>query len=292
MLRIKLTPKLIGGFYLLLVIFFGFIYWAFPSFWESPLGFIESMYFSVVTITTLGYGEITPANDLARVITALEALSGIFVIGLFLNSVAHRYSERQEEKNREQEDERWRPARLIVARHICRVHQTLFNSLRWVIKHDHHMDLGAHGFPPGFTQRQADAWGKEVQIKPLDGCYEQLKKMVEYNNSALDSFLLPKTMVYVVAAQEALSTCKFIASAYAGIAQDDLNKEKRQWNCSFNYQALTEMESIYKTMIEHFPEISELEKPVGPAPISADELFRLVELSNMNCDFLKITISK
>lgn len=275
---------------MLLVILFGIIYWAFPSFWKIPLNFVESMYFSVVTITTLGYGEITPANDLARVITALEALSGIFIIGLFLNAVAHSYAEQQEERNKKQENERWRPARLIVARHICRVHQRLFNSLRWVIKHDHHMDLNAHGFPPDYSQNQADAWGKEIQVNHLDGCYDELKKMVEYNNSALDSFLLPKTIVYVVAAQEALSTCKFIARAYKGFAESEL--ESRQWNCSFNYQAFFEMESIYGQMIELFPEISELEKPIGPAPVSTNDLLELVELSNKNSKFLKISISK
>ena len=38
--------------------------------------FSQLVYFSFVTITTLGYGDITPANPLTRVLTTVEALMG------------------------------------------------------------------------------------------------------------------------------------------------------------------------------------------------------------------------
>jgi hypothetical protein len=44
-------------------------------------------YFSAVTITTLGFGDITPMSDLARALVAIESIMGILLIGLFLNSV-------------------------------------------------------------------------------------------------------------------------------------------------------------------------------------------------------------
>lgn len=94
-------PKLIGSLYLALVPVFGVIYWLNPEFWKEPLSFIQSIYFSVVTITTLGYGDITPITEIARSLTALQSLMGIILIGLFLNSVAHtRVKEEEGERHK------------------------------------------------------------------------------------------------------------------------------------------------------------------------------------------------
>lgn len=90
------NPKAVGLFYLLLIPVFGLIYYFFPSNWGRELSFIESHYFSIVTITTLGYGEITPQTDFGRVLTATEALLGILTIGMFLNAVAQSLEERRE----------------------------------------------------------------------------------------------------------------------------------------------------------------------------------------------------
>ncbi|WP_282073157.1 hypothetical protein, partial [Janibacter hoylei] len=98
--------------------------------------------------------------------------------------------------------------------HICRVHQMLFNSMRYIIKHDHHVELSQHNLPPNTTQREADAWGKELQSKHLDHHYDELKKMIVYNNVALDSSLHPKAVSYIDSAKDALNTCKFVVSAY------------------------------------------------------------------------------
>ena len=89
-------PKQVGGLYLLLIPIFGFFYWANPAFWPQPLTFVQSIYFSVITITTLGYGDITPVTETARLLSSIQALSGIVLIGLFLNSVAHHRMESEE----------------------------------------------------------------------------------------------------------------------------------------------------------------------------------------------------
>lgn len=58
--------------------------------------FLKSVYFSVVTITTLGYGEITPKSDIGMILASTEAIIGIVIIGLFLNSLWHAFSNRIE----------------------------------------------------------------------------------------------------------------------------------------------------------------------------------------------------
>jgi hypothetical protein len=53
------------------------------------LGFGEALYTSIVTFTTLGYGDFTPAEVFGRVIYAMESLFGALFIGL-LAATAYR----------------------------------------------------------------------------------------------------------------------------------------------------------------------------------------------------------
>ncbi len=53
------------------------------SFTENLSIFFSSLYFSVVTFTTLGYGDITPVN-ISRAIAAIEAFTGSFTLALFV----------------------------------------------------------------------------------------------------------------------------------------------------------------------------------------------------------------
>lgn len=53
------------------------------SFGENVMRLLECIYFSVVTFTTLGYGDFTP-HGLSRVLAALEAFMGSFTMALFV----------------------------------------------------------------------------------------------------------------------------------------------------------------------------------------------------------------
>jgi voltage-gated potassium channel Kch len=45
------------------------------------------MYFSFVTLTTLGYGDISPATRLAEVTVILESITGLFYMAIIVASL-------------------------------------------------------------------------------------------------------------------------------------------------------------------------------------------------------------
>jgi len=59
---------------------------------------IEALYFTTVTLTTVGYGDITPTNDISRLLTILYSLMTIplffLMIGLVGEVVFNRYIEK------------------------------------------------------------------------------------------------------------------------------------------------------------------------------------------------------
>lgn len=59
----------------------------FPSYLKQ--NYLRMLYFSVVTITTLGFGDIVPISTISRIAVTTEAVLGIVLIGLFLNSLAN-----------------------------------------------------------------------------------------------------------------------------------------------------------------------------------------------------------
>ena len=51
---------------------------------SSPQDMLQFLYFSFVTLTTLGYGDVTPVTDFARSWTILEAILGQFYLAVVL----------------------------------------------------------------------------------------------------------------------------------------------------------------------------------------------------------------
>jgi len=50
----------------------------------------DCLYFSVVTFTTLGYGDVHPLMGIGRLLAEIEAFSGVFLIALFIFTFARR----------------------------------------------------------------------------------------------------------------------------------------------------------------------------------------------------------
>jgi len=58
--------------------------------------FTELLYFSLVTITTLGYGDISPITPFARISTGLEAAMGTLYIAIMIARIVGALSDRRE----------------------------------------------------------------------------------------------------------------------------------------------------------------------------------------------------
>lgn len=62
---------------------------------------VDSLYFSVVTLATIGYGDLTPTTDIAKLFSILYIFVGVGILGVFISTVAHasmrRTLERQEQ---------------------------------------------------------------------------------------------------------------------------------------------------------------------------------------------------
>ena len=70
---------------MVVILIYAIIYSVIPDSLNKPLSFIESLYFSIVTITTLGYGDILPKTKTSMMIVSSEALTGVLLIGLFIS---------------------------------------------------------------------------------------------------------------------------------------------------------------------------------------------------------------
>ena len=77
------------GHYIEIGLSMGYIYWCHGVFNDHAITISKSVYFSFVTMTTIGYGDITPNSDLTRLLVTGHTIVGVFmlatVIGLFLS---------------------------------------------------------------------------------------------------------------------------------------------------------------------------------------------------------------
>jgi hypothetical protein len=88
--------------YLLAGLYFGLLYWVLEqlrsdSFTKSGnFSRMTAIYFSFVTLATLGYGDIVPRTDLARSLTVLEAVGGQLFLAVLVARLVSLYSTRKQ----------------------------------------------------------------------------------------------------------------------------------------------------------------------------------------------------
>ena len=58
---------------------------------QSISGF-NAFYFSFVTLSTVGYGDITPVSKVARMLAAMEAMTGLLYVAVLIARLVALYS--------------------------------------------------------------------------------------------------------------------------------------------------------------------------------------------------------
>ncbi|MDW7732871.1 MAG: potassium channel family protein [Methanolobus sp.] len=59
---------------------------------------IDSIYFSVITLTTIGYGDIAPATDLGKIFTIMYVFMGLGILLGFVNASGEYFRKQQQER--------------------------------------------------------------------------------------------------------------------------------------------------------------------------------------------------
>jgi hypothetical protein len=113
--HLRISLRTIAGalcVYLLIGVFFAGVYAAMSDFgWQAlsgvkPLLYKDSLYFSYVTQLTLGYGDIVPVGQTARILSVLEGFIGqIYIVTVIAVLVTNIGQERRGLLRQEKEDE-------------------------------------------------------------------------------------------------------------------------------------------------------------------------------------------
>lgn len=74
----------------------GSVFYHFVEGWS----WIDSVYFSFISLTTVGFGDIAPGTDLGKLFTILYLTFGIGLILSFIDVLFKHYSEQKKKKNK------------------------------------------------------------------------------------------------------------------------------------------------------------------------------------------------
>src|SRR5689334_18582085 len=64
----------------------------------EKLSWLNSYYFSVITLATVGYGDITPHTDAGKIFTTFYIFAGVGIITTFFSAVVRRRAEKIENR--------------------------------------------------------------------------------------------------------------------------------------------------------------------------------------------------
>lgn len=66
----------------------------------EDLRWVDAFYFTVITLTTIGYGDISPETDAGKLFTVAYSLIGLGALGAFIGLIARQQRERRAERRR------------------------------------------------------------------------------------------------------------------------------------------------------------------------------------------------
>lgn len=65
----------------------------------ESLSWLDAFYFSTITLTTIGYGDISPKTDLGKLFTIPYSIMGIAILGAVISTVSQRRIEKMKERH-------------------------------------------------------------------------------------------------------------------------------------------------------------------------------------------------
>jgi len=75
----------------IVILIVGTIFYHYSEGWT----WIESIYFCVVSLATVGYGDLHPTNDVSRIFTIFYILAGVGILVSFFSAQSSRFIERR-----------------------------------------------------------------------------------------------------------------------------------------------------------------------------------------------------
>lgn len=173
------SPLFCGGLYFVTIPLFATIYALSPADWfhyenGSLSNILNSLYFSTITITTLGFGDIYPIEAASKILVTSESILGVLFIGLFLNAIAFRKSEMdaaEEKKKFEIEQKRNAAFKLSRQYVILKPHMENYIDLATIISTPIMNRTGDFKYNPDFKFNELyDLYNPTMRL--CDGCKE------------------------------------------------------------------------------------------------------------------------
>lgn len=95
----KLPTKIIGTGFILVILLF--IYGIVGSYFIMNLNFIDSIYYAVITMATVGYGDVTPHTGIEKIFATTLALGGVGLIAYVFNVILSAVQEKMTKYSKE-----------------------------------------------------------------------------------------------------------------------------------------------------------------------------------------------
>jgi len=83
-MEIRKSTWVIGVIITLLIIFGTYLYH-----WVEGWSYLDSIYFLVITATTIGFGDFAPQTDLGKIITIFYSFIGLVVVFYVVSLISH-----------------------------------------------------------------------------------------------------------------------------------------------------------------------------------------------------------
>jgi voltage-gated potassium channel len=110
--RLRTARAAVIGVSTLLVVFaatYSVISTGRPDSFTEPLSRTDALYFTVTVFATVGFGDIAPRSELARIVTMIQMITGLITVGLLAKIVfaaMQKALRRQEEEQATETDDR------------------------------------------------------------------------------------------------------------------------------------------------------------------------------------------